>query len=77
MPPGALGDLSLLGLSRAKTDDPEGRLWQELQAELAALSSKSTHHIIPDSGHCVHWDQPQAVIDAITHWLTRLSPPSD
>jgi pimeloyl-ACP methyl ester carboxylesterase len=36
-----------------------------LQAELAALSIDSTHQIVADAGHYIHWDQPTVVVDAI------------
>ena len=35
------------------------------QEELAELSSNSTHIIVKDSGHEIHEDQPDAVVDAI------------
>lgn len=41
------------------------KIWQELQAELANLSSKSKLLIAQNSGHNVHIDQPQLVMDAI------------
>ena len=36
-----------------------------LQEELAALSTRSRHIVVKDSGHFIQLDQPQAVIDAI------------
>lgn len=41
------------------------RIWDELQAELAATSSKSKLVIAKGSEHMVHVDRPDLVIDAI------------
>ncbi len=38
---------------------------QELQQELASLSTNGRQVIVEDSGHYMQWDQPGAVIDAI------------
>jgi pimeloyl-ACP methyl ester carboxylesterase len=38
---------------------------QELQQELASLSTNGKQVIVEDSGHYIQWDQPQFVIDAI------------
>lgn len=38
---------------------------QELQQELASLSTQGKQVIVMDSGHYIQWDQPGAVIDAI------------
>ena len=39
--------------------------WLELQNELVGLSSNSRHIIAKESGHYIHHDQPDLVIDAI------------
>ncbi len=36
-----------------------------LQAELAELSTNSTHFVVGDAGHFIHLDRPDVVIDAI------------
>ena len=41
------------------------QIWQELQAEMANLSSKGTLKIDQKSSHNIHIDQPHLVIDAI------------
>jgi pimeloyl-ACP methyl ester carboxylesterase len=38
---------------------------EELQAELAALSPNGRHVRVPESGHYIQIDQPDAVVDAI------------
>ena len=43
----------------------ESELWYELQQELASLSSNSIHEIVNESGHFIHNDNPEEVIDAI------------
>jgi pimeloyl-ACP methyl ester carboxylesterase len=72
---GPFGDLPLVVLSR----DPElvegwlpleieqdvNAVWQTLQADLATLSTNSTHTIVEGAGHGIHLDQPRVVIDAI------------
>jgi len=40
-------------------------VWQELQAELANLSSNSQLLVAEKSGHAIHIDQPGLVVDAI------------
>lgn len=39
--------------------------WQELQRDLATLSTRSTHIVADDSSHYIHLDQPELVIAAI------------
>ncbi|MEL6893711.1 MAG: hypothetical protein AAFP84_19120, partial [Actinomycetota bacterium] len=78
--PAHLGDLPLIVLSSDRdlavdqepvdgvttTDLEEATLVAaELQAELAALSTNSTHQVVADAGHYIHWDQPAVVLDAI------------
>ena len=41
------------------------RTWQTLQRDLLKLSSHSTQIVAEKSGHYIHRDQPQVVIDAI------------
>ena len=43
------------------------REWLELQRDLAAQSAHSTHVIADGSGHFVHLDRPEVVVDAIRH----------
>ncbi len=79
-PPAPVGDLPLTVLSSDRdlsidqepvdgittTDLEEAtRIAAELQAELAALSTDSTHQVVTDAGHYIHWDQPAVVLDAI------------
>jgi hypothetical protein len=42
-----------------------GRIWLELQEELAALSPDSDHRIIDDSGHAIPLESPAEIIRAI------------
>jgi len=77
---GSLGDLPLIVLSADGIDDavlksiglgddfPAAQLRQsfhELQAELAALSTNSTHIIVKGSTHAINLDQPDVVIKSI------------
>ncbi|MEA5513084.1 alpha/beta hydrolase [Nodularia sp. UHCC 0506] len=43
----------------------ERGVWQELQAELSALSARSRHIISEESSHLMYFDQPELIIDAI------------
>ncbi len=40
-------------------------IMQALRQELAGLSSRGKQVIVPESGHYIHWDQPELVLDAI------------
>ena len=51
--------------------DERTKLWETLHDELAALSTRGAHRVIPDSGHFIQWDQPQAVIDAVMDCLNE------
>ena len=41
------------------------QLWQQLQAELAGLSSRGRLVVATDSGHYIQLERPELVIDAI------------
>ena len=72
-----LGDMPLVVLSRGRTDlstgpgisaeDVEGYKVanEDMQAELAALSTRGKQIIAEDCGHHIHVEQPDLVIDAI------------
>jgi pimeloyl-ACP methyl ester carboxylesterase len=71
----SLGDLPLVVLSHGQPMVMPGltdavnqayeQLWQELQAELAGLSSRGRLVVAQDSGHYIQLERPQLVIDAI------------
>lgn len=62
-----LGDLPLLVLvaDRGDKHDDERALWEELQADHAALSTRSTYLVTPDAGHHLHRDNPEFVLTAL------------
>ena len=72
---GLLGDRPVIVLtSGVKPEVPDlsaevnlefRRTMVELQAELADLSTNSTHHVIDGAGHYIHVDRPAAVIEAV------------
>jgi pimeloyl-ACP methyl ester carboxylesterase len=80
-PPRSLGDLPLVVLTAGvlSSNNPDltdaglspltlqeiDRTWLELQAELAALSTKSKWTVVAGATHYIHLDQPQVVVDAI------------
>jgi len=88
-PPASLGDLPLIVLVGAKQLNPirnqfyigplppaqrqNTQTWQEIQAQLAALSTNSEMVQALQSGHYVHWDEPQLVVDAINKLLDGYS----
>jgi pimeloyl-ACP methyl ester carboxylesterase len=72
---GTLGSLPLAVLSQdphaPQYDLPEDLVkptndaWQQMQNELAQLSTRSTHITAKNSGHYVQLDRPDVVVDAI------------
>src|SRR5258707_852614 len=71
----SLGDLDLTVLTATKPfggddmSEAEGRLmlkiFQDLQTEISQRSSRGKQIFVNDSGHYIHGDQPQVVLDAI------------
>jgi pimeloyl-ACP methyl ester carboxylesterase len=72
---GSLGDLPLVVLSQSPDTNAFGlpsayktklnEVWQELQRELASLSTNSTHIVATKSGHYIQEHEPELVIEAI------------
>lgn len=48
------------------------RIASELQNDLASRSPCSRHITVQGAGHFIHWDQPQAVTDAVTGLVEEL-----
>lgn len=84
-PPAALGDLPLVVLSQGKeaegdetfgfTDEQaraQRQVWDELQEELAALSTHSRRLIAEHSGHPIQFEQPELLIDAVGGLIDEL-----
>jgi pimeloyl-ACP methyl ester carboxylesterase len=72
----SLDDLPLAVVSRGRADRdtakyPPGlieemeQLWRQMQRELMQLSSQSRHIIADHSGHMIHEDEPEVIIEAI------------
>lgn len=79
---GPLGDRPLIvltsgiepelpGLS-ADVNEAFRRTIVEAHAELAGLSTHSSHRTVEGSGHYIHWDRPEAVIEAIADVVTAV-----
>jgi pimeloyl-ACP methyl ester carboxylesterase len=76
----SLGDLPLLVLGHGQpmlmpgladeVNQANEQLWQQLQAELAGLSSQGRLVVAQDSGHYIQLERPQLVIDAIAEVVT-------
>jgi len=69
---GSILEIPIVVLTRGKRvwpDTPYGdameAAWTELQDELSDLSDHSTHIIAENSGHAIHLDEPELVVDAI------------
>jgi pimeloyl-ACP methyl ester carboxylesterase len=79
---GALGDLPLAVLSHDPDkpqpdlpDDlvkPTNDAWQQMQNELAQISTRSTHIIAKNSGHYVQFDRPDLVIEAVRNVINEV-----
>jgi pimeloyl-ACP methyl ester carboxylesterase len=72
-----LGDLPLAVLTagrqvvrRGQSAEDTKQAWRSMQSELVALSTNSQHIIAEESGHYIHEDQPDLVIDAI-RWVVE------
>jgi pimeloyl-ACP methyl ester carboxylesterase len=61
---GNFGDLPLIVLTAGKPG-PEQDIWNELQAELAWRSTRGRQVIVPDSGHMIPEQAPEAVTQAV------------
>ena len=46
--------------------------WKAAHDRLAALSTRGSNIMVPGSGHYIQYDQPQAVIDAVTRAVTEI-----
>ncbi len=51
--------------------DASERVWQELQDDLCHLTSHSEHYMAYQSGHLVHLDQPDLVLNAISQTVNK------
>ena len=84
---GSLGDMPLAVLSSDPNTpqpdipedlvEPTNNAWQQMQKELAQLSTHSTHVIAKNSGHYIQLDRPDLVIEAVRNVVdhARQSPP--
>jgi len=76
------GDKPLIVLTRGKEVGNPGftaeqsvamnRAWKAGNEKLAALSTRGTDTVVPDSSHYIQYDQPQAVIDAVKRAVTEI-----
>jgi pimeloyl-ACP methyl ester carboxylesterase len=83
----SLGDLPLMVLSHGQpmampgltdaANQANEQLWQQLQAELAGLSSQGRLVVAEGSGHYIQLERPELVIDAIAEVVTAARPNQD
>jgi pimeloyl-ACP methyl ester carboxylesterase len=73
--PPSLGDLPLTVLSRGKevaqSEQEHEKIWQELQKELAALSTQGRQVIAGESGHSIHLDQSELIFAVAQEMLLK------
>jgi len=77
----SFGDKPLIVLSRGKEVGNPGftakqsaamnRAWNAGHDRLAALSTRGTNIVVPDTTHYIQYDRPQAVIDAVKRALAE------
>jgi pimeloyl-ACP methyl ester carboxylesterase len=73
-----LGSIPLIVLTRGALSsnlpkdqaELEWKLWNGLHDNLARLSTAGVNRVVPGSGHYVHLDKPDAVVDAVTEVVT-------
>jgi pimeloyl-ACP methyl ester carboxylesterase len=78
------GDLPLIIVSSGKSQAEEmpdipvqaalafDRAWNEMQYELTKLSTRGTHLTARKSGHYIHYDEPELVVEAIHQIIKSL-----
>lgn len=76
--PQSLADLPLTvisaGRSFAETEEElaKNKIWEEMQIELAQLSSNSKRIIAHESGHGIPFEQPAIIVDSVTDLVTTV-----
>jgi pimeloyl-ACP methyl ester carboxylesterase len=84
---GTLRSMPLIVLSHGRAADPadrppgwpvteEEQVWRELQAKIAHLVPNGRHVVAAGSGHDIHAEQPDLVVDAIGDVVTAVRDPS-
>lgn len=84
-PPASLGDLPLsvltqgiepTGIAEVGLSDEEAReqrkIWNELQLELTNLSSRGRHLVAERSGHMIHLQQPELIVQEINSMVLQI-----
>lgn len=72
----SIGDVPLVVLTHGREDPPHRAFsaeqttkirvaWQEMQMDLAKLSTNAVHVTAPNSGHNMQWEAPRLVVGAI------------
>jgi pimeloyl-ACP methyl ester carboxylesterase len=84
-PPRSLGDLPIIVLTRGMKSsakdmvvpvsqdflDRADKHWFEMQNDIAALSTRSSHRIVPNSGHAIPLQAPDTVVTAVRDIVDR------
>jgi len=78
----SFGDKPLIVLTRGNAQGNPGftteqsaaidRAWGAGHDRLAALSTRGSNIVVPGAGHYIQYDQPRAVIDAVTRALAEI-----
>ncbi|MDP3737849.1 MAG: alpha/beta hydrolase [Hyphomonadaceae bacterium] len=51
--------------------DAMKKVWTEMHVEMTSLSTAGEHRVVPNAGHSIQRDQPQAVIDAVNEVVAK------
>lgn len=66
-----LGDVPLTILQPERASESR----KQRLVELAKRSSRGRHILVPNTGHMIPWDAPNAVIDNVRHVLSQIENP--
>ena len=82
-----LGDLPLTVISHGELDanavpaslgqtvrDDYERAWQDLQTEIASLSTRVRHIVAKRSGHNIHYEEPEIIVQSVLEMIEAVSP---
>jgi pimeloyl-ACP methyl ester carboxylesterase len=71
LPDSALESLNVTGAHAVESQT----IWKRMQDDEASWSSHSQHRVVPDAGHYLQFDQPEAVIAAVASVVDTVRSP--
>ena len=70
---GPIPDAALFALNLDHAQGKQAQdIWRRMQDDEALWSSRSQHQIVPDAGHYLQFDRPDAVIAAVRSVVDRV-----